>query len=74
MSLYAIYSEKQRQAILNDRIDKIGNNHPSIVEYERANGERVLCTDVELKPGCPGCHWDDKVDLGEVVKFVRAVE
>jgi len=43
------------------------------VEYKRADGSLVLCTEVSRRKGCPDSFWDDKELLCEVVSFVRVV-
>lgn len=49
--LFAIYSAKQAE--------KYGK-----VEYTTQKGKTVIVTSVSDKRNCPGCHWDDKVDMG----------
>ena len=57
---YAIYSEKQAAMA-------------GTAEYTTPDGGTVIVTHVSDKPGCPTCLWDDKIDMGEVVKYVRTV-
>lgn len=56
---YAVYSEGQSQY--------------GVYEYSKLDGSTVWVTEVSARPGCPGNEWPDKVDLGEVVSFVRTV-
>lgn len=55
---YAIHSKKQA---------KLAGE----VEWQTLSGEIVIATSVEKTPGCPHALFDDKVNLGPVVKFVR---
>jgi hypothetical protein len=60
MGLYACYSEKQKKFL-------------GEVMYSTPSGGTVVATEVSPNPGCPNNHWEDKKDLGEVVKFMRRV-
>ncbi len=57
---YGIFSEKQA---------KVGG----IVLYESVDGKKVFVTHVSDQPGCPGCKWDDKKDVGEIIRFIQRV-
>lgn len=56
--LYACYSEKM--SIVS-----------GTVFYLRPDGSEVEVTSVEDNPSCENTYWDDKVLVGEVVKYVR---
>lgn len=75
--LYVVYSEKQRKFInLIRNCTKINlRTYPSpAYEYARKDGTIVVCTEVGRQRGCPTNMWDDKQDLGEVVRFIRVLE
>lgn len=57
---YAIYSKKQAEL-------------SGEFEYQTLAGETVIATAVSKIPGCPETKWNDKVDLGPVVQFVRRI-
>ncbi len=67
--IYAVYSHKQ-SCSLDGRSP---SNQPIVFEYEKPDGSKVLVTEVGPEPGCPNSKWDDKVDLGEVTRFIRIV-
>ena len=58
MALFAIYSNKQAA------------RYGSII-YTDTNGKEIEVTSVGSVKGCPLVEWPDKIDMGEVVKFVR---
>lgn len=57
-TMYGVFSEKQSKLT-------------GIFIYLIPDGTKVACTEVGSKRGAPGSVFDDKVDLGEVTKFVR---
>lgn len=42
-------------------------------EYRTKEGKIVTVTEISCKKGCPNNAWPDKVDIGEVVEFVRRI-
>lgn len=57
---YGIYSDKQSKLT-------------GIFLYLTPEGKTVKVTSVSDTPGVPSSHWDDKVDIGEVTKFVKRI-
>ena len=57
--LFAVFSAKQKQ-------------YAGSSIYRRPDGSEVEVTCVSSNEGCPETKWDDKVDLGEVVSWVRS--
>jgi len=57
--LFAVFSAKQKECAGS-----------SI--YRRPDGSEVEVTCVGSKDGCPETKWDDKINLGEVVDWVRS--
>jgi len=58
--MFAVYSEKQRKLV-------------GLVEWSRPDGSIVQATSVGQSRNA-GCVWDDTIELGEVVQFLRRVE
>jgi hypothetical protein len=56
--MFAVFSAKQKQCAGS-----------SI--YRRPDGSEVEVTSVGSEKGCPETKWQDKVDLGEVMSWVR---
>jgi hypothetical protein len=57
---YAVYSAQQARLY-------------RVFEYQTPAGTTVLCTEVSPFPGAPNSTWTDKIDLGEVVSYVRTI-
>ena len=56
--MFAVFSAAQKQVVGS-----------SI--YRRADGSEVEVTSVGSADGCPATAWADKINLGEVVAYVR---
>ena len=55
-----VYSEKQ-------------SRFTGVLEWSRPDGNKVLVTEVSDLSGHLSGEWDDAVDVGEVVEYVRRV-
>ena len=56
--LYGIFSRKQAEV------------NGIIYIYRKPDGTNIECTEISPKQGSPNTAFDDKIDLGEVIKYI----
>lgn len=70
IKLYGCYSQRQ-----TDMAHVLTPAQPSVFEYLRPGGKMTVhCTAVSTTPGCPEYVFLDKVDHGELLKFIRVIK
>lgn len=70
VKLYGCYSQTQ-----TDMARVLTPAQPSVFEYLQPGAKiTVQCTAVSTTPGCPEYVFPDKIDHGEVFKFIRIVK
>ena len=68
--LYAIYSQHQ-----TNMARQLQPAQPSVFEYLKPGSKMTVhVTAVSTMPGCPEYLFADKIDHGEVIRFLRIVK